>query len=208
MKYCILYPTVVKYALLGNNENLVWKWLADIMNEMTTANSGLQGDNVGRMSSLFYANDGAIGSLDHEWLQNANQHLYNLFRDYTGLKPNTENTETMSCQPGAIRGWCLMKDYRRQHKGTGETYNKRKGKRTVCPVPSCGKKLVLGSLKSHLRTQHGMDTSGSIITKSEVLVPRSYKFSFIQQLDPSQHKVPCSVEGYRYTAKTTANLRR
>ena len=66
---------------------------------MTTASAGLQGDNVGRMSSLFYADDGAIRSLDDEWLQNANQHLCNLFRDYTGLKPNTEKTETMSCHP-------------------------------------------------------------------------------------------------------------
>ena len=47
---------------------VVRKWLADVMDVMTTANTGLQGDNVGRMSSLFYANNCAIGSLDHEWL--------------------------------------------------------------------------------------------------------------------------------------------
>ena len=41
------------------------------MDNMTIANTGLQGDNVGRLSSLFYANNGAIGSKDHEWLQNA-----------------------------------------------------------------------------------------------------------------------------------------
>ena len=64
-----------------------------------------------------------------------------------------------------------MEDYKRQHEGTGETYNKKKVKRTVCLVPYCGKDLVLGSLQSHLRTQHRMDTSGSIITESEVLTP-------------------------------------
>ena len=75
---------------------LVRKWLADVMDSMTTVSSGLQGDDMGRMSSLFYADNSAIGSLDHEWLQIANQHLCNLFRDCTGLKPTTEKTETMS----------------------------------------------------------------------------------------------------------------
>ena len=65
---------------------VVRKWLADVMDNMTAAIAGLQGDNVSRMSSLFYADDGAIGSLDHEWLQYANQHLCNLFRDCIGAK--------------------------------------------------------------------------------------------------------------------------
>ena len=47
---------------------VVRKWLADIMDDMTTASTGLQGDDVGRISSLLYTNDGAIGCLDHEWL--------------------------------------------------------------------------------------------------------------------------------------------
>ena len=55
---------------------VVRKWLADVMDDIDTANDeGLHGDDVSRMTSLFYADDGAIGSLDHEWLQRANQHL-------------------------------------------------------------------------------------------------------------------------------------
>ena len=46
---------------------VVQKWLADVMEDMTAANAGFQGDGVGRLSSLFYADDGAIGSLDPEW---------------------------------------------------------------------------------------------------------------------------------------------
>ena len=42
------------------------KWLADVMDDMTAANTGFEGDDVGRLSSLFYADDGAVGSLDHE----------------------------------------------------------------------------------------------------------------------------------------------
>ena len=114
----------------------------------------------------------------------------------------------MSCHPGAIRGRCSMEGYKRRHKGTGDTYVKRKGKRTVCPVPSCGKDLALGSLQSHLRTQHGMDSSSSIINEPTELAPRSYKLSFIHQSGHSRHKVPCPVEGCLYQAATAANLRR
>ena len=39
---------------------VVWKWLADVMEDMTATNAGLQGDNVGCLSSLFYADDGVI----------------------------------------------------------------------------------------------------------------------------------------------------
>ena len=105
------------------------------MDDMTIANSGLQGDNVSYLASLFYNNNGAIGSKDHEWLQNTTQHLCNLFRDCTGLKPNTEKTETMSCHPRAIQGRCSMEGYKCRHKGTGETYSKRKGKKLCAPFP-------------------------------------------------------------------------
>ena len=187
---------------------VVRKWLVDVMDDIDTANDeGLQGDDVSRMTSLFYADDGAIGSLDHEWLQRANQHLCNLFRDCTGLVPNTEKTEIMSCHPGIIRGQCSMEGYKRQHKGTGDTYVKRKWKRTVCPVPSCGKDLALGFLQSHLRTQHGMDSSSSIINEPAGLAPRSYKLSFKLQAGYSR-RVPCPVECCQYKAATAANLRR
>jgi len=163
---------------------------------------------VSRLTSLFYADDGAIGSLDHEWLQHANRHLCNLFRDCTGLVSNTEKTEAMNCHPGAIRGRCSNEGYKRRHEGSGDTYVRRKGKRTVCPVPSCGKDLALGSLQSHLRRQHGMDSSSSIIKEQVGLAPRSYKLSFIHQSGHSQHIVPCPVEDCPYQAATAANLRR
>ena len=49
-------------------DGVVRKWLVDVMDDITAAISGLQGDDVDCMSSLFYADDGAIGSKDHEWL--------------------------------------------------------------------------------------------------------------------------------------------
>ena len=111
---------------------------------MIIGSIGLWGDNTSGLSSLFYADDGKVRSLDHEWLKNANHHLCNLFRECTGLKPNTEKTDSMSYHSGAIREWCLIEGYKRQHEGTGETYNKRKGERTVCSHSSCGKALVIG----------------------------------------------------------------
>ena len=45
---------------------VVQKWLTDVMNDMAIANTGLQSDNIGRLASLLYANNGAIGSKDHE----------------------------------------------------------------------------------------------------------------------------------------------
>ena len=149
-------------------DTVLRKWLADVMNDTTIASTGLQGDNAGCLSSLFCANDSTIGSLDHEWLQNTNQQLCNLFRDCTDLKPNTEKTEAMSYYPRSIRGRCLIEGYKCQHEGTGEIYNKRKGKRTMSPIPDYGKDLALGSLYSHLRTKHGMDAFGSIIAEPVV----------------------------------------
>ena len=175
---------------------------------MTAAITRLQGDVVSRVSSLYYADNDAIRSLDHKWLQYANQHLCNLFRDCTGLVPNTEKTETLSCHPGAIWRRCSTEGYRRRHKGTGDTYAKREGKKTVCPIPSCGKDLALGSLQSHLRTQHGIDSSGSIINKPIELMPRSYKLSFTYRSGHSKYRVPCPVEGCLYKAGNAANLQR
>ena len=86
---------------------------------------------------------------------------------------------------------------KRQHKGTGDTgdtgdtYSKRKGKRTVCPVPSCRKALALGSLQSHLRTQHGIDASGSIITEPVVLAPVRISSALSDSQDT--HNIKCSV---------------
>ena len=158
------------------------------------------------MSSLFYADDSRIESLDHEWLQNTNPYFYNLFRDCTSLKPNNEKTEAISCHPGAIWKQCSMESYKRRYDGTRETYNKRKRKRTVCTLPDCSKYLALGSLQSHLCTQHGIDVSGTIIAKSEVLAPCLYKLSYIQQSDHSRQNVPCPVEDCRYLSSTPANL--
>jgi len=87
---------------------VVRKWYPDVMEDMTSAVTGLEGDAIRDRASLFCTDDGAIGSRDPEWLQIATQHLCDLFRNCTGLKPNTNKTEVMICHPGEIRDRCSM----------------------------------------------------------------------------------------------------
>ena len=185
---------------------VVRKWYADVMEDMTAANSGLEGDVIRDRTSLFYADDGAIGSLDPEWLQNATQHLCDLFRNCTGLKPNTTKTEVMICHPGEIRDRCSMEGYKRRHEGIGDTYKKRRCIRVTCQV--CDKDLSAGSLQSHLRTQHGIDGSGSTVVEPASLAPRLYKLSFVHRTGYTRKRVPCPVEGCHYVATAASLLRR
>ena len=76
------------------------------MEAMTSTVTELEGHAIRERGSLFYADDGAIGSRDPEWLQNATQHLCHFIRNYTGLKPNTNKTEVMICHPGEIWDRC------------------------------------------------------------------------------------------------------
>ena len=49
---------------------VVRKWFADVMEDMMAANTGLEGEDViSDRTSLFYADDGAIGSRDPEWIE-------------------------------------------------------------------------------------------------------------------------------------------
>ena len=104
-----MFPTMFNVLV----DAVMRKWLTDVMDNITVAITELQGDDVSGISSLFYANDSTIGSKIHKWLQNITQHLCNLFRDYTGLKPNIKKTKTMTCQPGVIRGRYSMEGYKR-----------------------------------------------------------------------------------------------
>jgi len=185
---------------------VVRKWYADVMEDMTSAVSGLEGDAIRDRASLFYADDGAIGSRDPEWLQNATQHLCDLFRNCTGLKPNTNKTEVMICHPGEIRDGCSMEGYKRRHEGTGDNYRKRRRTRVECHI--CEKDLSAGSLQSHLRTVHGIDGTGSIIVAPVAPAPRTYRLSFRHSAVGPRREVICPVDGCLYRAKAASLLRR
>ena len=75
---------------------VIWQWYEDVVEDITTKNKSLGCNNIDYLASLFYADDGAVGSLDPVCIQNENQHLCNLFQDCVSLKPNTDEKETIS----------------------------------------------------------------------------------------------------------------
>ena len=147
-----------------------------------------------------------IGSRDPRWLQNTTQHICDLFRNCTGLKPNTNKTEVMICHPGKIRDGCSMAGYKRRHEGTCDNYRKRRCIRVKCRMWE--KDLLAGSLQSQLRTVHGIDGTGSILVELVASSPRTYRLSFVHSPGYCRSKVTCPVEGYPYQTREAVNFRR
>jgi len=91
------------------------KWYADVMEDMTAAITGLEGDTIKERAILLYADDSAFGAWDPDWLQDATQNLCDLFRDCTNLKSNTKRTEVMICllkkKKDQIINACVLTQY-------------------------------------------------------------------------------------------------
>lgn len=85
---------------------MVWTWYVDVM-ENILAIPGLEGEIIKERATLLYADDGTLGAWDLQWLQDTTHHLCDLFRNCTGLKPNTRKTEDIICHPGEIPGLVL-----------------------------------------------------------------------------------------------------
>lgn len=64
----IVSPTLFNVIM----DAVIWKLNVDVMEDVTVENTGLSGDNICCLVSLFYVGDGAFGSLNLEWLHNAN----------------------------------------------------------------------------------------------------------------------------------------
>ena len=80
-------------------DNVVRNWLqATVPGPADSASM-----TVARRLSMFYADDGIIGSRDSRWLQDSLTVLVSMFRRI-GLQTNTAKTRTMNCFPGHIRG--------------------------------------------------------------------------------------------------------
>ena len=125
---------------------VIQKWYANVMPVMSWAQSGLEGDTVGKYTSLFYADDGAVGSQDLDWLQDVNQHLYYLSHScIVDFKPNKKKTEVMICRPGAIRGHLSNAGYKCCHdEVTSDSHNKRRCTLVQCTV--CNKDLTYSKI--------------------------------------------------------------
>ena len=147
------------------------------MEDTTSANTGLEGEIIRERVTLLYAHDGALGAWDPNWVQNATQHLCDLFLDYssTGLKQNTRKTEVVICHPGEIQDRCSTEGYTRRREGSGDTYRKHMCRQVQCHL--CNKDLAAGSLQSCIRTVHSIDSAGLIVLEPVAHGPHTYKLA-------------------------------
>jgi len=152
-------------------------------------------------AALFYADDGAICSTDPKWLQEALTVLTGLFAR-VGLKTNSTKTKVMICTPGPIRTHISQEAYKRKLSGEGESYRDRKRRAVTCPV--CDKSLAEGSLRSHMRTQHGEDEAP--LQCVEISTPQEYRFNY--PLCHMPGSIVCPVAGCGYLPKSRSVLHR
>ena len=143
--------------------------------------------DVRQLLACFYADDGLIVARDPVQLQCAFDSLYALF-DRVGLKTNTKKTELLVLLPGRIRT-CLNADAYKAR--MSNLYREeRRGRRVSCP--ECGKGMAVGSLRSHLETQHDVYTSFALPTDAAPpAAPRRLEAAY----DLMEGKYRCPVPG-------------
>ena len=108
---------------------------------------GLQ--DVRRLLACFYADDGMIVARDPDDLQVAIDVLTCLF-DRVGIRTNTTTTDPRVVLPGKIRTPLTAESYEAR---MDDVYRAEKtGRRVECHI--CQSSLAVGSLRSHLSTQH------------------------------------------------------
>ena len=147
------------------------------------------GQTVRERLSLFYADDGMVGSRDQNWLQTSLDVLVALFRSI-GLQTNTSKTKTMTCYPGFIRTGHSTAASTRRHTGQGDSYRERQRRRVTCP--ECNKDLAASSLTQHRRTQHGIEPEidwATIAPQIDIQPPNQYTVNW----PATQTQVDCPV---------------
>ena len=89
------------------------------------------------------------------WLQGAFNALLGLF-ERVGLQTNSGKTVVMVYHPFQALGNPTTAAYGRRITGEGQSYRERLRSQVACK--ECGEILAVGSLSSHLMTQHGRAT--------------------------------------------------
>ena len=106
-------------------------------------------EDIRKLVAYFYADDGLVAARDADTLQKAFDILTGLF-DRVGLRTNTTKTEVMICVAGRI---CTPLDQDAYEARMSDLHRaERKGRKVECPT--CGEPLAVGSLCSHLASQH------------------------------------------------------
>ena len=179
---------------------IVRKWVR-VLQEV----HGMGLEDVRRLMTCFYADDGLIVTRNPEDLQIAFDVLTGLF-DRVGLRTNTTKTEAMVFLPGKIMTPLAAESYEAQMDDTFQA--ERTGRRVNYHI--CHNSLAVGFLPSHLSTQHNIYQCFLIKDSQEdpLPPPRRLTVSFF----PAEGKFRCPVsscpqgrEGHEY--KTPFNLR-
>ena len=110
---------------------------------------GADTEDIRQIVACFYADDGLIAARGPSTLQKAINTLVAIF-ERVGLQTNTEKTEAMMVVPGRI--WTPLTKEAYQVRMSDCHQEERKGRRVACHV--CQEEMAVGSLKSHLATQH------------------------------------------------------
>ena len=144
-----------------------------------------------------------FGSRDPDWLQHTMNVLVGLFRRY-GLAANVAKSQTMTCQPGALRAGMSEETMELKCTGVGDLYRVRL--RRQIPCPECGVELTEGSMTAHRRRMHGMDPtvdwSWLPVSQTENQ-PQVCNVSFLQ----STKQYPCTFHGCPESSHTWNGLR-
>ena len=125
--------------------------------------------------------------------------------DCVRLKINISKTEAMVFLPGRIRAYLTVDAYKAR---MGDLYRKERRVRKVS-WQECGQGMVVGSLRSHLETQHGVYTLFVLpADAAPPVAPRHLAAIF----DVTEEKYRCPVPGCLQVqegrgCKTPFNLR-
>ena len=151
-------------------------------------------EDVRRLIACFYADDGLIVARNPEDLQIAFDVLTGLF-DRVGLRTNTTNTKAMVFLPGKIRTPLTAEAHESRMDDTFRA--ERTGRTVECHI--CHSSLAVGSLWSHLSTQHGVyqcfvvkDSQGTPLPP-----PRRLTASFFPAEGKFRCPVPSFPQGFR-----------
>ena len=147
--------------------------------------------------AMFYTHDGTVILSDPVWLQGAFIALAGLF-DRVVLRNNVGETVDMVCYPCQAAGNLTTEAYGRSITGMGQSYRERLRDQVACR--ECGEIMMVGSLLSHLMTQH-VKAAGrrrQWTTPAVGRGPQSYRMSFPAKGGPQK----CPVEGCPWRVAT------
>ena len=142
-----LSPTIFNVVV----DVVVRHWVNGLVDEAEAkGETGREGRN---QSAVFYAKDGMVVSSDPAWLQGAFNALVAIF-DRVGLLTNFRKTVSMVCHPCQAGGGNRTEEaYGRRLIVMGRSYAESQRERVESG--ECGGVLAVGSMSSHLMTQHG-----------------------------------------------------